>query len=187
LRSAGFLEHFKQCYGRKGDEPQSHKEHKGSKESIFVFFVTLWLSGYSADLLTTTDAYLERLAERPDDAPATKAAKTALVAKFVAHQLSASFVQDLIDDRAAIDAASDELVSGRVEGVENTAAVGRLIRAGMKEVIYLNAIMHNKYARNPDKLRAWESASRIERAPQREKSAANVTTVNVPQPNPLAA
>jgi len=57
----------------------------------------------------------------------------------------------------------------------------------MKEVIYLNAIMHNKYARNPDKLRAWESASRIERAPQREKSAANVTTVNVPQPNPLAA
>ena len=41
------LEHFKQCCGRKGDEPQSHEEHKGSKESIFVFFVTLWLSGYS--------------------------------------------------------------------------------------------------------------------------------------------
>ena len=32
--------------------------------------------------------------------------------------------------------------------------VGRLIRAGMKEVHYLDAIMHNKYSRDPDKLRA---------------------------------
>ena len=39
----------------------------------------------------------------------------------------------------------------------------------MKEVTYLDAIMHNKYARNPDKLRAWQSASHVERAPQREK------------------
>ena len=29
--------------------------------------------------------------------------------------------------------------------------------------------MHNKYARNPDTLRAWDSASHIERAPKREK------------------
>ena len=39
----------------------------------------------------------------------------------------------------------------------------------MAEVTQLDAIMHNKYARNPDKLRAWESASHIERAPKREK------------------
>ena len=32
--------------------------------------------------------------------------------------------------------------------------------------------MHNKYARNPDKLRAWDSASHIERAPQRAKKPA---------------
>jgi len=29
--------------------------------------------------------------------------------------------------------------------------------------------MRNKYTRNADKLRAWDSASHIERAPQREK------------------
>jgi hypothetical protein len=29
--------------------------------------------------------------------------------------------------------------------------------------------MHNKYTRVPDKLRAWKSASHVERAPQREK------------------
>ena len=42
--------------------------------------------------------------------------------------------------------------------------------------------MHNKYARNPDKLRAWESASHIECAPQREKKPAGGTTP--PKPNP---
>jgi len=61
------------------------------------------------------------------------------------------------------------------EGVESTATIGLLIRDGNKEVKYLNAIMHNKYSRNPEKLRAWKSASHIERAPQREKPPANVT------------
>jgi hypothetical protein len=32
--------------------------------------------------------------------------------------------------------------------------------------------MHNKYTRQPEKLRAWQSASHVERAPQREKKAA---------------
>jgi hypothetical protein len=50
-----------------------------------------------------------------------------------------------------------------------------LIREGMKELNYLDGIMHNKYALNPDKLRAWESASHIERAPQRQKEPAAVT------------
>ena len=61
----------------------------------------------------------------------------------------------------------------RRRGIERSAggraAIGRLIKAGMKEVNYLDAIIHNKYTRNPDKLRACESASHIERAPQREK------------------
>jgi len=47
--------------------------------------------------------------------------------------------------------------------------VGRLIRAGMAEATQPDAIVNNKYARNPEKLRAWESASHIERAPEREK------------------
>ena len=42
--------------------------------------------------------------------------------------------------------------------------------------------MRNKYARNADKLNAWDNASHIERAPQREKKADGGTTP--PKPNP---
>lgn len=123
-------------------------------------------------LLTSADAFLAQFQAAAADTAAQKAAKTALVAKFVAHELPADFVQDLADDRKAINDAKDATESDDSEGVESTAAVGRLIKAGMKEVNYLDAIIHNKYARNPDKLRAWDSASHIERAPQREKKPA---------------
>jgi hypothetical protein len=42
----------------------------------------------------------------------------------------------------------------------------------MKEVNYLDAIVHNKFARNADRLRTWFSASHIESAPKREKKSA---------------
>ena len=132
-------------------------------------------------LLTTADAFLAQFQDAADDTPAQKAAKAALVVKFVAHELPADFVTDLADDRKAIDAAKDSVESDDSEGVQSTAAVGRLIKAGMKEVTYLDAIVQNKYARNPDKLRAWESASHIERAPQREKKPAPGTA---PAPKP---
>jgi len=74
-------------------------------------------------------------------------------------------------DRSAIDAAEDVKESDDQEGVASTAAVGRLIREGMKEVTYLNAIMHNKYSRNAEKMRAWQSASHIERTAREKKPA----------------
>ena len=45
-------------------------------------------------------------------------------------------------------------------------------------------MMHNKFVRNPDKLRAWDSASHIERAPQREKKPAggNIGAAAIPKP-----
>src|SRR5207302_7840900 len=101
-----------------------------------------------------------------------QAAKTALAARFIAHELPGDFVQNLRDDRDAIADAQDTQEAGDQSGVQSTATVGRLIRDGMKERTYLDAIVRNKYARNPDKLAAWESASRIERAPQREKKPA---------------
>ena len=39
----------------------------------------------------------------------------------------------------------------------------------MKESNYLDAIFHNVYTRNPEKLRAWLSESHLERMPKREK------------------
>ena len=73
-------------------------------------------------------------------------------------------VQTFGKDNTA-DSAMD---SDDQEGVASTVAVGRLIKSGMAEVTQLDAIVNNKYARNPEKLRAWESASHIERAPKRE-------------------
>jgi len=64
------------------------------------------------------------------------------------------------------------LEDDREKSVGSTTAIDQLIAAGMKEMNYLNAIMPVKYARNAEKLRAWMSASHIERAPQREKKPA---------------
>ena len=133
-------------------------------------------SASQADLITTADAFILRLADQPADTAAQKAAKAALRAKFIAHELPADFAQDLVDDRAAIDRSDDEGEGDDMEGVASTAAIGRLIRAGMKEVNYLDAIMHNKYSRDADKFRAWQSASHIERAAKREKKPAGGTT-----------
>ena len=73
---------------------------------------------------------------------------------------------------------------------ESTPADGSLsvISTGMKDLTTLDAIMHNKYARQPEKLRAWQSASHIERAPQREKKApANASTPFTTPPQNKAA
>lgn len=98
--------------------------------------------------------------------------KAGIAAKFLAYELPADFVQDLKDDLNAIRDADSTMDSDDQEGVASTAAVGRLIKTGMAEVTQLDAIIRNKYARNAAKLRAWQSASHIERTPQREKKPA---------------
>ena len=49
--------------------------------------------------------------------------------------------------------------------------IGRLIRAGMKEVNYLDAIVRNKYARTPDKLRLGQRQQHRTRPAKREEAA----------------
>jgi len=114
-------------------------------------------------LLTAADAFARELAD------------PAIVAKFVAYELPADFVADLADDIAAIRSADADMQSDDQTGVASTAAVGRLIREGMAEVMQLDAIMNNKYARNPDRMRAWDSASHVDRAPRRAKKPAGGT------------
>ena len=120
-------------------------------------------------LVTTGDKYIGQLSPAADDTDAQKTAKAALAARFVAHESHETFVDDLQGDLDDIAEANQQIASGDQGGVENTAALGRLSKEGMKESNYLDAIMRAKYARNPDKLRAWESASRLERAPVRAK------------------
>jgi hypothetical protein len=133
-----------------------------------------------AALLTTADAFLLELAAQPADTTAVKAAKTALVAKFVAHELSPDFVAHLQADRQAIAAEQASMEGDSEDVVGSTASIGPLIRQGMTALNTLDAIMHNKYAGSPEKMAAWVSASHIERDPKRSAPAPT------PAPQPAA-
>jgi hypothetical protein len=122
-----------------------------------------------AGLTTLADAVLGRLEDQTADSAAVKTAKGALRARFVAYELPGDFVTDLRADRDAITAANRVNQGENQEGVESTALIGELLGKVNDEVVQLDTIMHNKYARQPEKLRGWQSASRVERAPQREK------------------
>lgn len=120
-------------------------------------------------LLDHAVAVLARFEPDPKkDDPAAVAAKAALTARFIAYELPADFVEHLRADFDAIPKANEERRADNLEGVENTEAINRLLREGNAEVVHLDAIMHNKYTRDSDKLRAWQSASHVERAPQRQ-------------------
>lgn len=120
-----------------------------------------------AALLTAADNFLLQLAVNADDDAATKTAKAALVAKFVAHEMKADFVATLQADRKAIDDTHKEMESDSEDQAGYTAIITPLIKKGTKAVNTLDVIMHNKYTGQPDKLAAWVSASHVERDPQR--------------------
>jgi hypothetical protein len=122
-------------------------------------------------LMMTTDKFLLQLAAQPGDSNAVATAKAALVAKFVAHEMNASFVTSLQNDRAAVTAARAQIETGREDSVASTTAIGPLIAEGMEIVTTLDAIMHNKYGAAPDRLAAWISASHVERDPHSARTA----------------
>jgi hypothetical protein len=120
-------------------------------------------------ITTHADAVLPRLEDQPDDSAATKAAKAALRARFIEYELPADFVVNLRAGRNAIT-ETNTLNQGKTQdGVENTELIGQVLGGLSDDIMELNVIMHNKYARQPEKLRAWESASHVECAPQKEK------------------
>jgi hypothetical protein len=126
-------------------------------------------------LLTHADAVLALLEDAADDPPAAQTAKAALRAKFVAYELSADFVAALRADRDGIDTATEHNQAETQGGVASTARLSALLQTGADIGTHLDAAMQNKYARTPDALAAWTSASRLERAAQRSKPAAPAT------------
>jgi hypothetical protein len=138
-------------------------------------------------LITHADAVLQLLEDQPDDAAGVKKAKAALRARFIPYELPADFVANLRADRQAITEANQRNQGGVQTGVENTELIGQILGQANIDVFELNAIMHNKYARQPEKLRAWQSASRVERAPQREKKVVTLAPGGTATATPLAA
>lgn len=131
-----------------------------------------------SELLTHGDNLLGRLEDQPDDSPATKTEKAAIRAKFVSYELPADFVQDLHDLLTTIRRTNQNNQGEVQSGVGSTEAIGTLLASAAHEVQELDAIVKNKYTRNPAKLAAWRSASHVERSPQRSK------TPNVPNTPP---
>jgi hypothetical protein len=116
-------------------------------------------------VLATANAYLVQLAVQPADDANTKAAKAARVAQFTAHALPATFVADLQAQVTAIGTVKDTHEAGREKGVASTSAIAKLVRDGKKQVKYLDAIAQNLYKGVAAQLRAWASASHVERDP----------------------
>jgi hypothetical protein len=135
----------------------------------------------SESVVTThTDAVLARLEDQPADAAAVKTAKAALRARFIEYELPADFVAHLRADRKAIADANRLNQAETGSGVENTELIGQLLDKINAEIGELDAIMYNKYTRQPEKLRAWQSASHVERPAQREKKPTPAPTPTPP-------
>jgi len=115
---------------------------------------------------THADALLQLLEDQPTDTPAQLSAKSALRAKFIAYELPADFVDDLRADREALTACNEEKHSDLQGGVESTASIDSLLAQAQTIITRLGAAVKNKYARVPEKLAAWKSASRTERQPK---------------------
>jgi hypothetical protein len=133
-------------------------------------------------LTTHTDGVLLRLEDQSTDSADAKTAKAALRAKFVAYELPADFVAHLRADRDAIADANATNRGEVLDGVKSTSLIGVLLGKLMEEIAELDAIMHNKYARQPEKLRAWLSASHVERAPKRNNKKDEPPTPPAPTP-----
>ena len=146
------------------------------KENGFAVPYTLPDNTSESAVTTHTDTVLLRLEDQKDDTAATKAAKAALRARFIDYELPADFVTHLRADRNAITQANKTNQGEVLGGVENTDLIGQLLGQLNDEIAELDAIMYNKYTRQPEKLRAWQSASHVERAPQREKKPAPAPT-----------
>ncbi len=121
-------------------------------------------------IATHADALLQLLEDQEQDTPAQLAEKQALRAKFVAYELPEDFVEDLRADRDALTDCNKNKHSDLSESVEATAAIDELLNQAQAVVTRLDAAVKNKYARVPEKLAAWRSASRTARPSKPAKS-----------------
>ncbi len=86
---------------------------------------------------------------------------------FVSRGMAPDFVNDLKARILAVEQAAAGQAEAWAARVASTASLAEAARQGLETVRELDAIVHNIYAGNETELTAWESASRVERAPRR--------------------
>jgi hypothetical protein len=95
-----------------------------------------------------------------------------LKAEFIKRGMPANFLEDLHADIAQFEEAISQQAQGRETHVEATAAIDQFIEQGINALRELDPIVRNIFANVPAKLAAWQSASHVERSPQRAKPTA---------------
>lgn len=98
--------------------------------------------------------------------------------EFLQFELPATFIEDLTSAVEEFEETSSSRNLNTRKRVSATAAIRDTLERGMQLRRELDPIVRNKYRNNPAKLAAWESASRVERAPKKKKE----KTAPAPQP-----
>ncbi|MBK8466400.1 MAG: hypothetical protein IPL32_11265 [Chloracidobacterium sp.] len=88
---------------------------------------------------------------------------------FINYGLANDFIDRLSDAANAFEASFTAPVTAIDNRVAATAEIGESVRRGMIALRICDAVMQNLYANNPGKRAAWNSASHVERAPQKAK------------------
>eukprot|EP00456_Euglypha_rotunda_P029453 TRINITY_DN23068_c0_g1_i4.p1 TRINITY_DN23068_c0_g1~~TRINITY_DN23068_c0_g1_i4.p1 ORF type:complete len:231 (+),score=61.25 TRINITY_DN23068_c0_g1_i4:561-1253(+) len=122
-------------------------------------------------LLTHADTLRALLQDQPGDSAQTQQSKFTLRNRFTAYELPADFIETLTQRADTLRNASRTNQGENQEGVENTMLIGRILDNTGQTIRQLDAIMVNKYATEPEKLRAWNTASRVEKLPRKAKVA----------------
>lgn len=94
---------------------------------------------------------------------------TPYLADFIAYGMPATFITELTAACDAFEASFSATAGATAEHVEATAGTADAIRRGMVAKRVLNGVVRNKYAGDPGKLAAWESAQHVEKAPEKDK------------------
>ncbi len=105
---------------------------------------------------------------------------SAVVDKFIAYAMDPNFVQDLINDLAAIDGKTGEQDEDQQDATGDTARIRSLIKEGREVIRSLRTSVKNLYRRDPEVMAKWHTASHIQRAP---RSAAAPAAVPAPVPS----
>ncbi len=134
------------------------------------------------EIKTHAEKLLGRLEDQPADTAAQKTAKAAIRSKFIEWDIASDFVADLRADYDALIEANQHNQAENQTGVENTEAIGQILLAAGADVEALDTVIQNKYARVPEKLHVWQTASRIHRAPSKKKPATPTPTPTPPAP-----
>ncbi|HEY0323056.1 MAG TPA: hypothetical protein VGC66_19020 [Pyrinomonadaceae bacterium] len=99
---------------------------------------------------------------------------TPLKNEFIQRELPATFIEDLTSAIQEFEGATGSRNLNTRKRVSATAALKDALERGMQLRRELDPIVRNKYRTNPAKIAAWESASRVERAPRRKATATSV-------------